>query len=117
MGKITIPDTTETFCYEPDELLCMQAAHKRTIVFHIDTTSPQGFNTKVPCGNLKVFEDKVKDYPCFMRVHDKWVVNLKHVRSYTRNNIIKLKVNCCKQDIDLDPNLRQMFKERLRSVG
>ena len=113
MAKISIPGTNQTYYFEPHEIICMQAAHKRTLIFHLAPKKPEGYDTKFPCGSLKVYEEKVKDHACFMRVHDSWMVNLNHVSGLTRNNIISLDVDCCKQGIDLNPKLRREFQQKM----
>ncbi len=118
MSKVDICCNYEIFFYEPEEIVCMQSAGKHyTSVYVLDPHNPKGFDMKLPCKHLKVHEQKLTACSFMMRVYDNWVVNLKQVRSVTKNNLIKLKLRLFTEEINLDPKLRDEFLRRMKLLS
>ncbi len=99
MSKVEIFCNYKPSYYDPAEIICLQTAGKHnTAYFIINPNYPKGYEVKLPCKHLGEHEEKLKDFPFFMRVCLSTVVNLNHVRGLGKENVIEFKLPFFKEE-------------------
>ncbi len=78
--KIALPTSEGIFFMEAKDLICFAADGSYTDIYLANRPKPIMVSK-----NLKHFEQLLQQYPCFLRTHRSYLVNIDHVRHYQKS--------------------------------
>ena len=83
-SKLVLYDSGGFYVVETDEIIMLEANGNYTDIFL------KGNKKLSFCRILKEFAELLEDRPAFMRTHRSYIINLNHVRSFTKQGMIML---------------------------